>query len=270
MTKQQLLEKLSFLNEIKEPIGVELYFILKNDEIRYADTSKEVNEDLKKQFINYIKEKFLTELNPDLKFENISEAREHRNTVYLYDHDTWPDELKILQGFSGQNINEFSFKKDKIESIKAFLIKLGNQNQEIVIYKRHHNILLLRKDSALNIIWSGSDSRVEKLESDVLKLNEKFEFMTVNGNLIGLSLKILESHFGYKEIIRQKAQEIVKVIQDSGILESVEGLENLISVNKYAKKVMKIKSGSPVLNAPFDNIKKFINQHPAFTQKCSF
>ena len=107
MTKQQLLESLSFLDQIQEPIGVELYFILKNDVIRYANTSEEVNKDLKKQFIDYIKEKFSNELNPDLNFENISEASEHKNTVYLYDHNMWPEELKILQGFDSQDVKPF-------------------------------------------------------------------------------------------------------------------------------------------------------------------
>ncbi|MBS1506082.1 MAG: DUF4868 domain-containing protein [Bacteroidetes bacterium] len=269
MTKEELNENISFLFG-ENPIGIKLYFVVENGgemQIRFADISDEVAIDLKEQFINYIRGKFVN--NPELVYAEITEADDTSNAAYHYNLEGEPEELSpLFHANENDDYPTFSFTNDDLKGIKAFIIRLGNETAEVLLYKKHYPISLMKRGSYYGLV--PSDNRLEKFSENLIKINNSVEFMIVDDELIILSIDTFQNSFGYDKIIRSKAADNLQIIQDTNILEDVNALTELATELKYAKKIMKIRHHSPVLNIPFPEIKNFIQNHPKLKRRIRF
>ena len=105
------------------------------------------------------------------------------------------------------------------------------------------------------------------MDENILSINESFEFMQIENDLIILSTKVLEKHFGFEQIIRNAANANLGVIENSLLLDDITLLNTLSADLKYAKKIVRIKSGTPVLALPTATVMTFIQQHPILKKK---
>lgn len=269
MDRETLLNKLAYLDG-DNPIGIELYFVIEEpngEVIKFADIDKEVSEALLNQFNDYIHNRLID--NQELIFSNLTDADDRRNSAYFYDLDERPQGLESLNIISENNDQpKFRFGQDELNNIKAFVIVIGNQQEKVFIYKKHYPINLLKRDSILRIF--PARTRFEKLDTNVLNINENFEFMQIDGDLIVLSVKVLEKNFGFEQIIRRKALENLELISGSGLLSNIDELTELSGELKYAKKLMRIKASTPVLNLDPPRVINFIRNHPLLTKKIRF
>jgi hypothetical protein len=80
----------------------------------------------------------------------------------------------------------------------------------------------------------------------------------------------LEKYFGYETIIRNKAVENLTLIENSGLLVDIQLLNTLTSELKYAKRIVKIKHNTPVLQLPVNSVILFIKNHPVLSRKIRF
>jgi len=132
MEINELRELLSIINSEDEPIGIRIHLVKKNEDdtesLLLADVSEELADDLKLVFQETINRKFFD--NEELNFSNISTALETSNSAFYYDINEFPEKLSVLQDFdTWQDYQEFSFSNDDLESIKAILITVGNQDR---------------------------------------------------------------------------------------------------------------------------------------------
>jgi len=267
MTLEELKEKLIFLTDNQAPISLSLYFVLENNgvlNIKFADVDDIVSIALLNQFNKYIESKLV--LNESLLFRNVTEADDRKNAAYFYDLTEKPVGLQILSLVTNDEEQEhFDFANDDLNTIKAFLILIGNQNNKLCLYKKHYPINYLKRDSILRIFPSAT--RFEKIDKNILSLNDSFEFLEINGSLIILNLKVLEKYFGYEQIIRKAAVENLHLIENSQLLEDVTILNSLSNDLKYAKKIVKIKHNTPVLALPVSTVISFIQRHPILKKR---
>lgn len=267
MTLPELKEKLSFINSIEEPISLSLYFIIETangNELKLADVEPAVNTTLLQQFKTYINSKLIN--NETLFFANLTEAEDRKNSAYFYDLEEKPSGLTFLTTvLENEEQTKFNFKDYNLNTIKALIILIGNQNHKISLYKKHYPINYLHRDSVLRIF--PAKTRFEKIDENILSINESFEFMQIETDLIILSTKVLEKHFGYEQIIRNAATANLGVIENSLLLEDITLLNTLSADLKYAKKIVRIKSGTPVLALPTTTVMAFIQQHPILKKK---
>ncbi|WP_374950476.1 anti-phage protein KwaB [Mucilaginibacter sp.] len=145
-------------------------------------------------------------------------------------------------------------------------ITIGNEGNQIALYKKHHPVNLLKRDRFLLV---PSNQRLVALDSDAIAIDKSFDFMMVDGNLIVLKLNILERFFGFEQVIRTQAQNTIALVEALALLEDIEQLNELAANLPNARKLMRIRT-SPVLAVPVVNVINFINNHPELTGKIGF
>lgn len=268
MNREQLLARLAYFLNPENGIGAALYFVINQDGeniIRFADIENEAKNELKDRFLEYIEDKFIN--NEDLHYQNISEADDRKNVVYRYDIEERPESLNILDEIlaDGERDN-FNFNQNNLDGLQGYLITIGNEGNQIALYKKHHPVNLLRQD---RFLLFPSNERLVKAENDFIALDRSFDFMMVDDNLIVLKLNTLERFFGFEDVIRNQAQNIIATIEANQLLEDIEQLNELAQSLATAKKIMKVRN-SPVLNVPVENVINFINNHQELTGRIGF
>ena len=140
MTLPELRVKLNFINSAEEPISLSLYFIIETangNELKLADVEPAVTATLLLQFKTYINSKLIN--NETLFFANLTEAEDRNNSAYYYDLVEKPVGLNFLNTvLQNEEQTKFNFNDYNLNTIKAFVILIGNQNHKISLYKRHY------------------------------------------------------------------------------------------------------------------------------------
>jgi hypothetical protein len=270
MNTQELSQALQFLLDPNNEIGLSMYFVLHTNgdaEIKRADISDEVRLELTSQLTEYITHTLVE--NQELIFQDISTADTRRNSAYYYDLDEVPNGLKVMGALlEDENRELFNFNTDTYEEIFAFVFLIGNETDKIALYKKHYPINLLKRDSILRLIKSGT--RLVEVEEDIISLNEKIDFLQVEENVVVLNVRTLEKFFGFEEVIRNQAQLSLGVIDGVGFIASIEPLQEMLADSSFARKLMRVKADSPVLQLPFDRVRDFIKQHPKLRRRIRF
>jgi hypothetical protein len=268
MTIDQLRNRLSFLNDANEHISLSMYLILKDGDIRFANLEETVRNELKNKFLAYLNGRINNDT--ELNYCNLTDYTDRKNTVCYYD---LPEPLPGLQALNvvttQEEQQEFSFIDDDFSNIEGFIFLIGNETNKIALYKKHYSLSLIKRDSSFVGLRKSATGLV-KLESDILKVNETFEFLQVDNQVVVFSIKSLESSFGYTGILMRAAKTKFDLIQDAELIENVEELEELIQEKKFAKKIVKIKADTPVLALPFDRLRTFILGHPKLKRRLKF
>lgn len=270
MNLPDLRTNLAFLFDPQMEIGLSMYFILEDAtglRVRQADIAGEVRNTLKEQFLRYIREKFLN--NDELNFGNISNADSRGNSAYFFDLDDKPGDLRVMKDLlEDEDAEFFNFGTDEFDSISGFVFLLGNENDKIALYKKHYPINLLKRGAILRLF--PVNTRLEELKHDLLAISDKIDFVQINDDLFIIEVKTLERFFGFEDIIRAQAQITLGAIADSGFLADVEPLQELVQALPSARKLMRLRADSPVLQLPFERVRDFIKQHPQLKGRIRF
>lgn len=272
MTIENLKEEVS---EVISATGcsAEFYFLLDGNggmRVKSVDINEVDHAELEKLFIDYITNNIL--LDDDLSLVSLSGADDRKNAIYKYDLEEIPFELTHLgEVIASENFDNFSFADDSLSSLESVLVLIGNQDKQLAIYKHQYPVTLLKKDSGFNLIKSIGSNRFQKLDRDILKLNSKFEFFSLNGEYYILDLKALERFFGFHEAVRNVAVRGVENIENSNLVMDCEVLKARLDDISFSRKLVKSAGHSPVLGViPNDQIISFSNNHPALRGKFKY
>lgn len=253
--------------------GINLFFALKDDAeevyIKKADLEAgDTQENLLCQFISLLQEDFMKD---ELTILEISAAEERSNTFYHYDLEIFPASLSYFQDFDYSNKYEmFSFQKDDLSKIVAYIIVIGNQVDHCVLYKRFYPVYLLGRGSFCLI---PSRQRFRELDEEILRVSRDYQFIRIDDDIYIKDLSVLEKFGGFKDIIEKEAAIAVEEIAGLDILEEPEILQETLSTDlTFARKLCKIKRTSPVirLNIPNENIIEFSKTHPGTSGKLKY
>lgn len=267
MNLASLIKMLESIFNGENPISLQMYILLNEGnevQIKRAGIDDEVTEGLKNQFANYANHKFIQ--NDEVQLVNLSSGDGRKNVAYLYDYNQIPNGLELLKDIKpNMDHPNYNFSEDDFSKISGFAFLIGNENEQIVIYKKHYPVNLLKRDTILRIY--KSHERLVKLHDTVLSLNETFEIMKIKDDLIIVNTKMLERYFGFEEIIRAAAEESLGLIEKSDIVADINVLRMLSGELRYAKKIVRINRNSPVLKLPKKTILDFISKHPILHKK---
>ncbi len=266
MELQDLRDKLAVIND--EEIGITVHLVKKNDDstesILNADISEDLAEELRIIFQKVINNRIID--NDELTLRNISSTHETINSIFLYDLEEFPDKLSIINQFQAFNdYPNFSFSDNDLESIKAIIITIGDENNYFSIYKHVYPVTIVRQNKMLGFIPRGN--RFEKLNSNILQINDSIDFLFTSNALIVNNLKTLSSVYGYNEIVKNQAREKITLISELDLIENIEELTMFIENIKYAKRILRIHPNSPVLRLARTSITNFIIKHPKLSRK---
>lgn len=259
MNKQELIGKINLC--IAENSGIEVYFGLKKGEIRKANFLANTQQEIKEAFSQEIHSKIIES---PASIINFSSADERGNVIIQYDLEE-PDGMQMFDLVldAESEIPIFSFDNDDISNIGNFLIVIGDEDHQIVIYKQLASVNIYKKNSGLFV--RRSDNEFTKVDEDFLRIIPGIDFFKIDGEIYIINLKLFEQLFNLYNVVLRAATAQIEIIRQSGLVENTDSLlENIENNISFAKKLSKITETSPVLNkVPNTSVIEFAQKHPA-------
>lgn len=271
MNKQELQESISFLFEPDAVLGLELYLvIITNGDtvIRRADLGDgALPTEVRNGFMAYLNGR--TNLNQEVLIKPLSELDPLRTTIHHYDLEGLPEGLEIINTpLVAEDIPMFNFEADRLENVDAFLIKLSSVDRNVVLYKKHSHLNLLKQAKVFYFV--KDDERFVKPQEGILRFSFTIDFMKVDDEIFVYDIKCLEREFKFDNILINNARDKVVEITALNFVENIAELEEYAADKSGARKILGIKSNSPVLILAFDQIKTFVKNHPFLKKRLKF
>lgn len=270
MNIEELKASLSYFFDNQNQIGVTIYAISKlpnQTEPQKLDIEANAQAGLKQLFLQSVKEKIFDV--EELSVMNLSTSDERTNVIYAYDLEI-PQELSAIDTvLTNDNLPLYSLNDEKIGNIKALLIEIGNETNQLVLYK---TLAPIHVFSQASFCLVPHGTRLEKIEKDFLRVTPGFQMMKINDELLVTDLATLERSFGFHEIIKKEATLGITAIEAKLVIENIEVLKELLDDMKYARRFVKVAAGSPVLkaNIPNASIIDFCKSFPKLAGKIRF
>ena len=249
-----------------------MYLVLKNENqisIKMADIDNEqALPSLKEYFLDSINERIIEK--EELQVMNISEADERKNVIYQYDLNERPSELSVISTLlENQTQPVFNFNRDNINDIKAYIVMIGNDENKLLLYKKHYPISLIKRGSYM---LRKCDERFVRFNEELIRLDNNFQFFSLNENLFIKDLDQLERFFGFHDVIKREAMDSIAKIEQANILADIDVLKESVENITFARKLTKLSENSPVLggNIPIQTVIQFTKTNPALTGRLKY
>ena len=268
MDKEALNTNLNYFINNSNDMGITVYAVVKDQENpKKLDIRQEDSSNLKSILLEFLKNEIID--NNALSIMKLSSSDNRKNTLYEYDLEV-PAELSSLDSVNTSDGHSmFNFSEDKLENIIALLIEIGNNEQQIVLYKTMARVNIYGRSS---FFLKKSNHRFEQIDDDFFRISPNFQLIQVAGSLIVVDLNTIEKFFGFHDIIKREAQAGISAIENMSLLENPEVLHELVEDISFARKLTKIAKSSPVIKAkvPNSRIIAFCKTCPELKDKIRF
>ena len=259
---------------LQEKKGITIYAIIrKQDEeiirsINIADeqdTADNTAQELLDGFIETINNKF-SGYEDDDEIIKLSAADERKNGLYCYDLEELPKEMDALMEVSNPktDIETFNFQIDSLESISAFVVVVGNAEENIVMYKQQYPISLLKRDRYM-LTPIPHQNRLKKFNQDILRVDFNYQFFLWKDVIYISDIDKMEKICSFHNIIVNEAKKSIQAIEQMDILDNVEVLSDELDNITFARKLTRVYKDSKVIGK-VENAKiiAFSQQHLYF------
>ena len=272
MNAQELKLGLEAIIRINQ-IGVNVFFIMKNDQnefnIKKADIRQDATNTLITSLISNL-QSIVDEIdaNDDFRVLNLSEADDRSSAIYEYDLDEQPETFRLMDDvathieagyYSTENGNVFLFDTDKLEHIDGYIIKLGDSDNNILLYRKNFPVNVFKQNKIFFI--KGDDSQFSIMKNDFLRIDAKVDFFRLGSSVLIYNLSILEKFSDFHQIITAEASNSIEQIDELDLVENIEVLSERINELSFARKLTKISTTSPVFTLQKAHVISFAQSH---------
>lgn len=253
--------------------SAEFFFLFddkNNMRVKSVDINDTDHKELEKVFIKSIADTLL--LNDDLTLISLSSADDRKDAVYHYDLDDVPVGLTYLKEIiENENIDSFELDDDDLSTLEGILILIGNQDSQVALYKHQYPVTLMKPDSGFSLMKPKGNNRFKKLDTDILKISSKFEFIQYGNEYYIFDIKALERFFGFHDAVKNIAAKGLENIKNTAIVMDCDVFNTRLDEISFARKLVKSANNSPVLNViPNSQIISFTQNHPALKGKFKY
>lgn len=172
VNKNELNAQLNYFIENKRTIGIVVYAVVKGSNIpKKLDIERDAQVGLKELFLNKIKESIID--NNELGVMPLSSSDERSKIIYQYDL-ALPEDLTVLNEVTSHDEHpDFIIDDDGLQNIKVLLIEIGDQTNQLVLYKTMAPVNIFTRSS---FFLKKSETRFEKIDNDFLGLVITFNY----------------------------------------------------------------------------------------------
>lgn len=253
--------------------SAEFFFLFDDNNgmrVKSVDINNFDHDELEKIFIKSITDTLL--LNDDLTLISLSSADDRKNAIYHYDLDDVPVNLTYLKEIiNNDKIDGFKLADDDLSALEGILVLIGNQDFQFALYKHQYPVTLMKPDSGFNLMKPKGNNRFKKLDTDILKISSKFEFIQYDNEYYIFDIKALERFFGFHDAVRNIAVKGLENIKKTAIVVDCDVFNSRLDDISFARKLVKSANNSPVLNViPNEQIINFTQNHPALKGKFKY
>lgn len=231
---------------------LEMFFVLKNTNIKKACLDNEASERLLEEFLNVLKKK----INEDTTYKPIEELDDTNvENEYLYfNNDNLYEKLSyLLCDLDSENI---TYANNIEENIFGLLFRIKFNDDHILLYQQCYPMSFTKKAIFFSLFSDGATFK--EIKQDRINIPYRIDFLINKQFFIILNSSPLEKEYGYKNIIMQKATQIISAINFVSNIDFI--YNNLDSTN--AKKLKNAdETIIEMLENNFDEVKKFIENH---------
>lgn len=266
MNREELVIALNSVINQGENLSTVIYAVMKGtNEVKLLNIVNTEMLNLQNLYVDSIRNSILDVEGQNLV--NVSEADERNNTIFEYDLE-FPESLEYFSTELNDQLPIFSFRNDDLTNIESLLIEIGTEQGQLTLLKHLSTVEVFGRGGYL--FWN-SNERLDKFKDKVLRFTPKFHGIKIDDSYIFIDLKVLERSHGFHEVIVKEAKSSIQKIENMDLLDTTEGLTDLLSNISFARKVLKIKN-SPVINnkIPNDIIIDFTKTHPALKNKMKY
>lgn len=266
MNREEFRDNLNLILNEPAQLSTILYAVMKdNYQVKKLDIDNEEIAVIQNMFLESIHDKIISV--DEQTIIRVSEADNRANTVFEYDLDL-PDGLNYYSSALNDETPIFSFQNDDLANIDSLIIKIGTEQNQIKLFKKLSPVEVFGRGGYL--LWKANN-RLERFEDKVLRLTSNFDAIFINETYVFLSLKLLEKSFGFHEVIVREAIKSLELLTQIDVLDSVQGIQDLLAKTSFARKVVKIRN-SPVFtnNIPNARIIEFTRTHPSLINKMKY
>lgn len=226
-------------------ITSELFGVIKSSEGNYVKIKLNSHQKLDDTIVKMIKDTIDKQyLKEDINLIEITELNENKNNIYRANLKDF-DSLNFLS-----NINE----KDSVneENLKAFIIKISDGKDDIYCYQNIAVNAIIKHYNRIPII--RSEDFYEQIDSNVVVIESKVDFILYNNTLYIKNWKLLENQFQFTDFIKSNADKTLQNIKDNGLLDDMSKIiKEAESKLPISKKLMRA-GNSLVLKKPKEQI----------------
>lgn len=244
MPIEALKSSLDTFGRSQNNFATSIYAILKGQENTplKIDIEGDALSGLRALFIQNIRDAIIE--NNSISLQKLSSADERRNAIYEYDIDV-PPEFSSMHGVSTvDSPNILNLDDHPLLKIKALLVEIGTCERQLVLYKTMAPVNIFGRASFF-LVKSGT--RMERINEEFLRISPDFQLLQFDGKLYVLDLQLIERSFGFRKIITKEAHRGIASITSKEILANPEVLRDLVSEMKFARRLTKIATDSPVI-----------------------
>lgn len=251
ITKESINDSLRYFIDNKANIGITVYALLKDSLVpKKMDIEADAQSGLKDLFLDKIESSIIE--NDEIGVIKLSSSDERTNVIYQYDLDI-PQDLNVINVVLENDEHPvFNLAQDGIENIKVLLIEIGDNTEQIVLYKTMAPVNIFTRS---NFFLKKSRTRFEKIDDDFFRISDGFQIIRLSSGLFVINLETIEKLFGFHEVIKREATQGMAAIEAKNIIANMDALRELIQDVKYARKLTKVSKASPVLKAGVENNK---------------
>ncbi|WP_110975568.1 anti-phage protein KwaB [Acinetobacter sp. WCHAc060042] len=260
------------VNEILCDVGAVacLYaVILKEDTyiIKKVDIAASLQDDIKKLFETSLRSSNI--FNDDVVLKQLSDCDERRNVICEVDVELGApfDLISSLDKTDG-DFEVFNPSKE-IEHLKAFLIDIGTQEKQLLIYKHIYPLEIMKK-SRFAVVFNSNI--MEKFTDQLLTISPSFQMVRTNEKTFVLDIPFIEKNAKFQQVTKEKATQACEVISKVEWLANAVAFEELVDDMSFARKLSRISADSPVIkkNIPSEKILTFCKNFPSVKGKIRF
>lgn len=271
MTTEEFKEKMQSLIDLDDDFSAIVFFAVKGEEGIVLKKANIINEVLIGIAEGY-REALAIELS---RFEdddqmlvlNLSDRDERGNVVYRYDiPDEQPSYFEVMKEPIGPQIVDyvgekmFNFDRDSFSDIDYFVVRLGTEDNNIVIYRNNFNVNLMKQGRG-RFYLNKSGSQIAKVENDILRMDSQIDCMLIDDDFYIINLKNLDTSKEFSAIIRRRADAAIDQIADLPYIDDVEVLRQRLDDLSFARRLMRAMDNSPVTALPQNDVLDFVRGH---------
>ncbi|MEX1308023.1 MAG: anti-phage protein KwaB [Eubacteriales bacterium] len=223
--------------------SLELFLLMKKEQkgertyyVASANIDDDCMEDIFSLYSDFLKNAVVD--TDENRIIPLSSADERANVIYEYDLETVPPELASALESELDNVEMLQLNDDTLTNLVGFIAKIGDDQQNIRIFKRHYAINLIKSKQGY---LARKENQLESFEGELLRINGTVDFIRVKDCIFILSLKELEKFGKFHDIIKREARKGIRAINRIELLESSEPLEDELDNTSFARKLTRIK-----------------------------
>ncbi|CAK1877202.1 anti-phage protein KwaB [Vibrio crassostreae] len=255
--------------------GIEIFIVDQEDNLTRSDIQNSALDGARNAFTDALKKKYIE--NESFTIPYLSNHDDRKHALYQFDFDESPQAFDLVNtamvATAETEMPTYEARDNKLENIKALIIVLKNRDgHKAGFYQHVYGVTLLKSGKGiLNLM--AHETRVVKLQQDILRVSPNFIFLKMGDVYLVESVNGLENQLNFKDVIQRKAEVLTETLVGMNFSDDfnifIEKVQEDIS---FARKVVKVCTHSAVLEQEITTAEliEFVKQEEHYANVLKF